>query len=167
MPLGVQWCSTKRRSIAILYFRIPHNTLCLPTKFCINHCFQMLLGICSVPQEHLMTIVYEKFGGQTKCIMGNSKIENSPTWEIFCFVPSPRHGFQSSRWLTASNLLFNLWLVLRFGKTHTPMQRFLDRYRLAPFFTQDPTRLPYKREQNKVLCEKVLQFASRVCYIEE
>ena len=29
----------------ILYFRIPHNTLCLPPKFCINHCFQMLLGV--------------------------------------------------------------------------------------------------------------------------
>ena len=25
--------------LAILYFRIPHNTLCLPPKFCINHCF--------------------------------------------------------------------------------------------------------------------------------
>ena len=23
----------------ILYFPIPHNTLCLPPKFCINHCF--------------------------------------------------------------------------------------------------------------------------------
>ena len=27
-------------------------------------------------QEHLKTIVYAKFGGQTECIMGNSKIEN-------------------------------------------------------------------------------------------
>ena len=35
----------------ILYFRIPHSTLCLPPKFCINHCFQMLLGICSVPKS--------------------------------------------------------------------------------------------------------------------
>ena len=35
----------------ILYFRIPHNTLCLAPKFCINHCFQMLLGICSVPKS--------------------------------------------------------------------------------------------------------------------
>ena len=26
-------------SETILYFRIPHNTLCLPPKFCINHCF--------------------------------------------------------------------------------------------------------------------------------
>ena len=28
------------------------------------------------PQEHLKTMVYAKFGGQTKCIMGNSKIKN-------------------------------------------------------------------------------------------
>ena len=28
-------------------------------------------------QEHLKTMVYAKFGGQTDCIMGNSKIENT------------------------------------------------------------------------------------------
>ena len=28
-------------------------------------------------QEHLKTMVYAEFGGQTECIMGNSKIENS------------------------------------------------------------------------------------------
>ena len=28
-------------------------------------------------QEHLKTMVYAKFGGQTECIMGNWKIENS------------------------------------------------------------------------------------------
>ena len=27
-------------------------------------------------QEHLKTMVYAKLGGQTECIMGNSKIEN-------------------------------------------------------------------------------------------
>ena len=27
-------------------------------------------------QEHLKTMVYVKFGGQTECIMGNWKIEN-------------------------------------------------------------------------------------------
>ena len=37
--------------IGILHFRIPHNTLCLPPKFCINHCFQMLLGVCSIPKS--------------------------------------------------------------------------------------------------------------------
>ena len=29
-------------------------------------------------QEHLKTMVYAKFGGQTECIMGNSKRENVP-----------------------------------------------------------------------------------------
>ena len=28
------------------------------------------------PQQHLKTIVYAKFGGQTKCIMGNVKMVN-------------------------------------------------------------------------------------------
>ena len=28
-------------------------------------------------QEHPKTMVYAKFGGQTECIMGNWKIENS------------------------------------------------------------------------------------------
>ena len=27
-------------------------------------------------QEHLKTMVYAEFGGQTECIMGNSKIVN-------------------------------------------------------------------------------------------
>ena len=31
-------------------------------------------------QEHLKTMVYAKFGGQTECIMGNSKIENWSHW---------------------------------------------------------------------------------------
>ena len=30
-------------------------------------------------QEHLKTMVYAKFGGQTECIMGNWKIENTST----------------------------------------------------------------------------------------
>ena len=35
-------------------------------------------------QEHLKTMVYAEFGGQTECIMGNWKIENGP----FILVPS-------------------------------------------------------------------------------
>ena len=39
-------------------------------------------------QEHLKTMVYAKFGGQTECIMGNWKIENTEykmgTW--FCIL---------------------------------------------------------------------------------
>ena len=30
-------------------------------------------------QEHLKTMVYAEFGGQTECIMGNWKIENYST----------------------------------------------------------------------------------------
>ena len=30
-------------------------------------------------QEHLKTMVYAEFGGQTECIMGNWKIENYTT----------------------------------------------------------------------------------------
>ena len=37
-------------------------------------------------QEHLKTMVYAKFGGQTECIMGNSKIENRGPRETWPFV---------------------------------------------------------------------------------
>ena len=33
-------------------------------------------------QEHLKTMVYAKFGGQTECIMGNWKIENTRMLQI-------------------------------------------------------------------------------------
>ena len=59
-------------SYTILYFPIAHNAFCLPPKFCINYCFQIILGRLYIPK----TIVYAKFGGHTKCIMGNWKIEN-------------------------------------------------------------------------------------------
>ena len=45
--------------------------------------------------EHLKTMVYAQFGGQTECIMGNSKIENIPqqrgnekttAWRYIAFV---------------------------------------------------------------------------------
>ena len=38
--------------------------------------FSNAVGDTAYSQEHLKTMVYAKFGGQTKCIMGNSKIEN-------------------------------------------------------------------------------------------
>ena len=34
------------------------------------------LGKMQYSQEHLKTMVYAEFGGQTECIMGNWKIEN-------------------------------------------------------------------------------------------
>ena len=58
---------------SILYFGIPHNTLCFPPNFAL---FSNALGNMQCPQEHLKTMVYANFGGQTKCIMGNSKTEN-------------------------------------------------------------------------------------------
>ena len=39
-------------------------------------------------QEHLKTMVYAKFGGQTECIMGNWKIENNTAglpWDCWNF----------------------------------------------------------------------------------
>ena len=33
-------------------------------------------------QEHLKTMVYAEFGGQTECIMGNWKIENRSPIQI-------------------------------------------------------------------------------------
>ena len=62
---------------AILYFRIPHNTLCLPPKFLHKVLFSNAFGDTAYSQEHLKTMVSAKFGGQTKCIMRNSIIENT------------------------------------------------------------------------------------------
>ena len=39
-------------------------------------------------QENLKTIVYAKFGGQTKCIMDNWKNENY--WKTECFASRSR-----------------------------------------------------------------------------
>ena len=36
----------------------------------------MPLGKMQYPQEHMTKMVYAKFGGQSECIMGDSKIEN-------------------------------------------------------------------------------------------
>ena len=36
-------------------------------------------------QEHLKTMVYAEFGGQTECIMGNWKIENGDGKQDQCF----------------------------------------------------------------------------------
>ena len=38
-------------SFSILYFTISHNKLCLPPKFCINYCCEMLSWICSPPKS--------------------------------------------------------------------------------------------------------------------
>ena len=59
------------------------------------------------PQEHLKTIVYAKFGGQRKCIMGNLKIENDQVkWLCACVMCWPhrlgvhsRHQSLGSTWV--------------------------------------------------------------------
>ena len=37
-------------------------------------------------QEHLKTMVYAKFGGQTECIMGNWKIENRLSYWLVQYI---------------------------------------------------------------------------------
>ena len=72
----------KVTAMNILYFRIPHNTLFCPPppppspQILNKLLFPNALGDTAYSQEHLKTMVYVKFGGQTKCIMGNSKIDN-------------------------------------------------------------------------------------------
>ena len=85
---------TPYRDKAILYFRIPHNTLCLPPQILHKPLFLNAPGSIAFSQEHFKTISYAKFGGQTQCIMGNSKIVNR---EEKCDVTLPwKHYF----WMT-------------------------------------------------------------------
>ena len=73
------------RHNCILYFQIPHNTLCPPTppkkKICINHCFSHAPGSTAFSQEHLKTITCAKFKGgkrgQTECIVVHWKMKYS------------------------------------------------------------------------------------------
>ena len=53
---------------------LPHNTLCLSTTFCISYCLQMLLGGPHIPQKHVKTMFYTKFGRQTWHLMWNLQI---------------------------------------------------------------------------------------------
>ena len=64
------------RTKLILYFRIPHKFTLFAPHILHKLLFSNALGDTAYSQEHLKTMVYAKFGGQTKCIMGNSKIEN-------------------------------------------------------------------------------------------
>ena len=57
-------------------------------------------------QEHLKTMVYAKFGGQTECIMGNWKIENGGrgvrgfSWKGLCLCGQlvTREGLKQALW---------------------------------------------------------------------
>ena len=92
--INLYGCLTRE---CILYFPIPHNALCLPPRFCINYCREMLLGTCTPPKEHFTTIVYAKFGGQTECIMGNWKIENTLYYSAVNKFWSRRPHWESRR----------------------------------------------------------------------
>ena len=59
-------------------------------------------------QEHLKTMVYAEFGGQTECIMGNWKIENGFTGQTEI---SRATSFKS----LDSSLSFFLFMVCRIG----------------------------------------------------
>ena len=60
------WC-------VIDYFRIPHNTLCLPPKFCISYCLQMLLGKCSTPRSISKQWFMQNLGGKQSVLWGIRK----------------------------------------------------------------------------------------------
>ena len=45
---------TENNALVLLpfdHFPIPYNTLCLPPKFCINHCFQNSPGTLYIPKS--------------------------------------------------------------------------------------------------------------------
>ena len=92
-PLFPKNSKNIRCELPILYFPIAHNTPCLPPKFCINYCFRILLGGLHISK----TIVYAEFGGQTRCIMGNWKIEHAPKLYKISRLPSFHPGFSMSR----------------------------------------------------------------------
>ena len=48
-------------------------------------------------QGHLKTMVYAEFGGQTECIMGNSKIENGAKWSFWRALDSKTSTTTSTR----------------------------------------------------------------------
>ena len=58
-----------------LFSNSPQYTLFAP-QILHKLLFSNALGDTAYSQEHLKTMVYAKFGGQTKCIMGNLKIAN-------------------------------------------------------------------------------------------
>ena len=56
----------------ILYFPIPHNALCLPPRFCINYCCEILLGICTSPKS-ISQLFMQNLGGKHSALWGIGK----------------------------------------------------------------------------------------------
>ena len=52
----------------ILYFPIPHNALCLPSKFCINYCCKILLRICRPPKSISQQQLMQNLGGNLSAL---------------------------------------------------------------------------------------------------
>ena len=86
-------------------------------------------------QEHLKTMVYAEFGGQTECIMGNSKIENANShsffiwgvlglWKQYFPFPNTEILLISEQWIIRW-VVFNQLFDLRF--------LFVRYYPVVPF----------------------------------
>ena len=71
-------------------------------------------------QEHLKTMVYAEFGGQTECIMGNWKIENAAV-DMSPFYSRPQRNWRQclrkiSRVKQCDSLEIGVPVVLHTGK---------------------------------------------------
>ena len=80
-------CQIRLRAYCSFLLLGVYNALCYlllppPPQLCISYCLQMLLGEIQYSKEHLKTMVYAEFGGQTERIMGDSKIDNSYSIKI-------------------------------------------------------------------------------------
>ena len=79
----------------ILYFRIPHNTLCCPSNFAC-YCPQILLGKCSTPR-----IIWKQW------FLQNLGCKQSVLW-----------GFENSQWSQVLTIM-----CLHFRSNYTEMRR--------------------------------------------
>ena len=80
-------------------------------------------------QEHLKTMVYAEFGGQTECIMGNSKIENSH-WLQKKLFGKPVH-FKGD--IFGENMLYcKLFLINKELKQQRQQQLRKCQFKVAP-----------------------------------
>ena len=80
----------------ILYFPIPHNALCLPPKFCINHCYNI---------ARVLALYKSYWAAMNKIFIYARPCVNKMTWAFF--FP----WLQSCRLLSCSTLflVFKIW----------------------------------------------------------
>ena len=74
-----------KKLFSIFEFPIIHSVCPPPPQILHKPLFSNAPGSIAFSQEHFKTISYAKFGGQTECIMGNSKIVNGGG-EFSCHV---------------------------------------------------------------------------------